>query len=101
MGVEDVSGAGVSVVGSGDGVCVGVAAGAGVFVAMMGVEISVDDTVAGIPVGAGEGVWVGGREADVETNETGSCVPLEPFQLKWKNKKINNKIMATTNLNRS
>lgn len=82
MGVEDVSGAGVSVVGSGDGVCVGVSAGAGVFAVTIGVEISVGGKVAGIPVGAGEGVWVEGREVDVETNETDSCVPLEPFQFK-------------------
>ena len=55
-GVGDVSGVGDPLDGSVVGVCVGVSASIGVFVATIGVEISVDDKVAGIPVGAGEGV---------------------------------------------
>lgn len=82
IGVGDVSGVGDPFDGSVVGVCAGASAGTGVFVATIGVEISVDSKVVGIPVGGGEGVWAEGRGVDVETNETDSCVPLEPLQFK-------------------
>jgi hypothetical protein len=65
----------------------------------MGVEVSVGGGVAGTVVSVEGIVPVGGSGVDVEMETMDSGVPQGDIRIR--NRKINNKIMATISLNRS
>lgn len=99
-GVGDVSGSG-DLIGSGVfvGSGVGVLVGRGVLVGGMDVWVG-DATVGEMDVWVGDAiVGVGGSGVGVEMEVTDSGDPLGAIRLR--NRKINNRIIATTSLNRS